>query len=283
MVRDDALGPRVVSASRRVDMVAGYRDELMETLERDWPPDRVHTLVVWTKVPPALASDRALTDFLSRYDQIFLHLTVTGLGGTVLEPFAPPWAESIAALPALIDFAHGTDRIRLRFDPLVEVETAAGETISNIGLFEEVVGAGARLGLRDVSTSWVTSYRKVSSRLRARGMRLVERDDARMEATWERVYALAGSMKVRIHACCVPGLPRSRCIDGELLSALHPKGRACSTRRAADQRPLCGCTESYDVGWYKSCPTGCVYCYGNPAVPPKGAGNGAAPFRPAGR
>jgi DNA repair photolyase len=251
-------------------MVAGYRDELIEILRRDWPPERVHTLVIWTKVPPALASDDTLSRFLTRYDQIFLHLTVTGLGGSVLEPHAPPWTESIAALPRLVDLARGPERVRLRFDPLMEVETARGGVISNLDLLDEVVGAGARHGVKDVSTSWVTLYRKVSSRLRARGMSVVDRDADGMKAVWDRVYAQAASLGVNLHACCVPGQARSRCVDGELLSALHPRGLACSTKRAADQRPLCGCTESFDVGWYKSCPTGCLYCYGNPAVPPKG-------------
>jgi hypothetical protein len=264
-----AGGPRVISASRRVDMVAGYRDELMEILRRDWPPERVHTLVIWTKVPPALASDGDLAGLLGRYDQLFLHLTVTGLGGTVLEPAAPPWRESIAAMPRLVDLARGPERIRLRFDPLVEVATADGGIVSNVELFGEVVGAGTRHGVREVSISWVASYRKVSSRLRARGMTLVERDAAAMKALWERVYSSAASLGVNLHACCVPGKPRSRCIDGELLGALHPRGLPCSTKRAANQRPLCGCTESFDVGWYKSCPTGCLYCYGNPSVPPR--------------
>ena len=257
---------KVVSASRRVDMVTGYRDELLGALKRDWPPERVHTVVIWTKNPPALAADRSLLETLSKYDQIFLHLTVTGLGGSALEPFAPPWRESIVSLPALVGFAGNPERVRLRFDPLVEVVTPRGDLISNVGLFEEVVGAALQCGVENVSTSWVTSYRKVSSRLAARGMKLLGKSESEMRDLWDGIRARAESMKVTLHACCVPGLPPSRCIDGELLSRLHPKGFACSTARAKDQRPLCGCTESFDVGWYKSCPTGCLYCYGNPAI-----------------
>lgn len=257
---------KVISASRRVDMVAGYRDELMELLRRDWPPERVHTVVIWTKNPPALASDVSLREFLSGYDQLFLHLTVTGLGGSDLEPHAPPRAESIASLSSLVDFVGDPERVRLRFDPLIEVQTPGGEIITNLNLFEEVAGEGRSRGIRNVSTSWVTSYSKVKSRLRARGIEILDKSEAELKAIWTDMRRRAESMDVALHACCVPGLPPSRCIDGETLNRLHPKGTLCSTARAKDQRPDCRCTESFDIGWYKSCPTGCLYCYGNPAV-----------------
>ncbi len=247
-------------------MVSGYREELVEILGRDWPPPRVHTLVLWTKNPPALAADRSLLSLLSSYDQVFLHLTVTGLGGTVLEPKAPPWGDSVAVLPELVKFAGAPRRVRLRFDPLIEVATAEGTLLSNIGMFEEVAGAGVKHGIRDVSVSWVTSYRKVNARLEARGMKIEDRTGAEMAGLFGDMGARAEAIGVTLHPCCVPGLPRSRCIDGELLNRLHPKGGVCSTKRAAGQRPLCGCTESFDIGWYKPCPTGCLYCYGNPAV-----------------
>jgi hypothetical protein len=247
-------------------MVSGYREELMEVLENDWPPDKVHTVVIWTKNPPALASDTALKVFLAKYDQVFLHLTITGLGGTPLEPAAPPWRDSVAALPALVDFVGNPARTRLRFDPLLKIKMPDGTAVSNASLFDQVVGGGVRCGIRDVSISWVTGYGKVSRRLASRGMEILGKDPVEMDRLWTYIYGRAEKMGVTLHACCVPGLLRSRCIDGELLTALHPKGYECSIRRAKDQRPLCGCTESFDVGWYKSCPTGCLYCYANPAV-----------------
>lgn len=265
---DSAL--KVISASRRVDMVAGYRDELMAILERDWPPERVHTVVIWTKNPPVMACDSPLKAFLSRYDQVFLHLTITGLGGSILEPATPPWREAVAALPDLVDFSGNPDRVRLRFDPLIEIESPTGGVISNLDLFEDVVGAAVECGIRNVSTSWVTSYRKVTSRLGSRDMKIRSKSGGEMEEMWTGVRARADALGATLHVCCVPGLPRSRCIDGDLLNRLHPSGLECITKRAKNQRALCGCTESFDIGWYKSCPMGCLYCYGNPA-PVEGA------------
>ena len=75
---------------------------------------------------------------------------------------------------------------------------------------------------------------------------------------------------LRLDACCVEGLPMSRCIDGPALEELHPKGERCSQAKASGQRPLCGCTASKDIGWYSQvCGGGCPYCYASPAkLPP---------------
>jgi len=64
--------------------------------------------------------------------------------------------------------------------------------------------------------------------------------------------------------CYKPGWPVSHCIDGELLTYLHPKGYRASTKHPAGQKNGCGCTASLDIGRYYACPHGCVYCYGNP-------------------
>jgi len=257
---------KVISASRRVDMVTRYRDEFLRLMAERWPQELAHTVVVWTKHPARLAEDGEILRFLSRYSQVFLHLTVTGLGGSVLEPGADDWRTSVAAIPELVRFCRSPERIRFRFDPLIEVETAAGEVISNVGMLEEVVAPAIEAGVRNVSTSWVTSYAKVTSRLASFDMRIRPRSRRDVVSLCEQAKARIERLGGVAHFCCVPGLPRSSCIDGRVLSGLHPGGLVCSTAKAGNQRPLCGCTESVDIGWYKSCKTGCLYCYANPAV-----------------
>ena len=264
--------PKVISASRRLDMVAGYPDELADTLTSRCPPEKTHTVVIWTKDPRNLFRHARLRSTLARYEQLFLHLTVTGLGATDLEPRVPPPGDVLALLPRLIELVGNPARLRVRFDPIVHILTPTGQEVCNLPYFEELAPVLAEHGLRDVTTSWMTIYQKVERRLERAGYRArqIGREEWQQEADW--MLAVAERHGLRVHGCCVEGWPRSRCIDGFLLTALHPRGLQASTRKAKGQRACCGCTESWDIGWYKKCPLGCRYCYANPVEHPPGLG-----------
>jgi DNA repair photolyase len=255
---------RVISASRRVDLVGGYPHLFAEILEAKCPPDQVHTVVIWTKDPRHLLAHRKLRATLGRYGQLFLHLTVTGMGASALEPRVPEPESVLALLPALIEFVGSPERIRIRFDPIVHVRLADGTEICNLKYFAELAPRLRELGLTDVTTSWLSLYPKVKRRLARIGAVALDPGPEvwREEAAW--LQRKAEEYGLRVHGCCVPGWPRSRCIDGDLLTRLHPRGEPASTRKAKGQRALCGCTESWDIGWYVKCLLGCRYCYANP-------------------
>lgn len=258
---------KVVSASRRTDMAATDPDGLTHVLVEKAPPSQTHTLVLWTKNPHNILYHPALSSQLIKYDQCYIHLTVTGLAGTVLEPNVPASTLVLSYLPQLIEFTHGPERINFRFDPIVHVRFANGSTLCNLPFFEQLAPVLQRFGIQHVTTSWVQIYGKVAKRLAARGITATDIS----QKTWEqeRVWLLdkAQEHHLELHGCCVPGMPRSHCIDGAMFNRLHPVGSyKATTTRASGQRVLCGCSKSLDVGWYKSCIHGCLYCYGNPQI-----------------
>ncbi|MBC7187527.1 MAG: DUF1848 family protein [Calditrichaeota bacterium] len=255
---------KVISASRRVDMVAGYPDELATILQDKFSPEEVHTVVIWTKNAANLLVHAPLRKVLSRFEQLYVHYSITGMGGTFLEPGIPPTEEALAHLPGVIELTRSPERVRLRFDPIVHLLLPDGQRYTNLPHFAAIAAACAELGVRDVSTSWLQVYRKVASRLRHAGIEPEEPSAEVWAEEARQVLEVAARFGLRVHGCCVPGWSPSRCIDGFLLTRLHPRGLACSTRRATGQRPLCGCTESIDIGWYKGCVGGCLYCYANP-------------------
>jgi len=153
----------VLSASRRTDLVACHPDYLIEKLET-YPPEKVHTLVVWTKNPLNMITPGQLHDVLSSYSQLYVHLTITGLGSTLLEPNIPPWKEVGNLLPGLVKMVKGPERITWRFDPLIEAEKE-GAKISNFELFPELAQEISKQGITSCRTSWVEPYRKVIRRL----------------------------------------------------------------------------------------------------------------------
>lgn len=251
---------KVISASRRTDLIRWYPDQFLNAMEK-YPPAEVHSIVIWTKDPATLIKNGKIRITLAAYDLIYIHYSITGMGGTPLEPGIPDTDKALSMISEVIEIAGGPDKVRLRFDPIVNLDIS-GEAYSNISSFEKIAANVSKQGIRDVSVSWVDDYRKVGRRLAENNMKIMEFDRTRQV---DYIYNTAGKYGLTVHACCEEGLPVSRCIDGQLLSDLHPKGERCSRAKAPGQRELCGCTKSIDIGWYSQvCFGACRYCYASP-------------------
>jgi hypothetical protein len=239
----------------------------------DLSPDTVHTVVLWSKdYTNLLGNSHGLKDLLASYDQLYLHFTVTGLGGTAIEPGVPPYPEALAQLPGLVAAAGDALRVSVRFDPVL-FWGEEGETRSNFPLFSEVAEAAAVQGIRDMRMSFAQWYGKAVRRAAARPFPFVVPSETELKSRAVELAAIAAARGLVLHACSqallagVPGLQPSACIDGALLERLHPRHEPASRRKDRGQREACLCTESKDIGSYtQACPHGCVYCYANPAV-----------------
>lgn len=251
----------VISLSRRTEPYF-FAQELARLLLSRYPPQRVHTVVVWTKFPQVVLN--TMREVLKKYDQVYVHLTITGLGGTPVEPRVPRPEETLSKLPELIDFLGDPRRLRVRPDPLVVIRRGK-EIFSNIEKAPEIIREAARAGARYFSSSFMELYPKVRRRLASLGFEAIELNLEERKKIWEILASAAAEEGATLYACCIPGWPVSRCIDGELLKALHPRGEICRTDKPKGQRPFCGCTHSIDLGWYSMrCPAGCLYCYAQP-------------------
>jgi DNA repair photolyase len=256
---------KLISASRRTELVAHYPDYLAERLER-LDPEQVHTVVLWTKDPTNILAHARLREALRRVGQVFLQWTITGLGGTCLEPNVPPASAQLGLLDDIAWSVGSAKRIHWRFDPLVAA-IRQSQRVTNLDhdLFRSMAEPMAKAGVPAVHTSFVCLYRKVARRLQETGLEFEDHPPAERQEFLSELEKLAGELEMRLMTCCEPGRPRQKCIDGELLMELHPSGEPCLTDRAKGQRELCGCTVSLDVGRYLPCPNQCVYCYAHPA------------------
>ena len=264
---------KIISASRRTELVAHYPDYLARRL-REVGPESVHTVVLWTKDPTNLLRHAGLREALSGVGQVFLHWTITGLGGTLLEPNVPPAERQLLLLDDVVSYLGDARRLRWRFDPLVSARLGE-QRASNVDLtlFDSIAGPMARAGVPVVHTSFVTMYRKVVTRLAREGIEFEEQDEAARRKFLGRMGEIAAAKGMALLTCCEPGFARQRCIDGELLQELHPGRLPCRTDRARGQRELCGCTHSLDLGRYLPCPNRCLYCYAHPQGEPAAAPN----------
>ena len=258
--------PRVIlSASRRTDLVRWYPEAILKALATRYPPARVHSIVLITKFPKAILAG-PLAQTLAQYGQCMAQVTITGWGGTELEPAVPTTEEALAALSPLLEFLGHPGRLRVRVDPLLRL--ADGR--ENVDEACSIMSKAAALGIKDFITSIVTSYPKVESRLAAAGLALAMWSPEERHKIVSTLLQTASALGVSLSGCCLPELPQAACIDGHALQALHPARLPCRLDHPQGQRPSCGCAHAIDLGWYGShpCPSGCLYCYANPKSSP---------------
>jgi hypothetical protein len=277
----------VISASRRTDLPAGHPGWLAEALARgevsfraprgrvrtiDLRPDSVHTIVLWSKdFSRLLAEESGLRSALRPYRQLYFLFTITGLGGSIVEPDGPIPAQAFKQIPPLVELAGDPRRVSLRFDPVVHWREG-GAVRHNLDFFEGLAAEASQNGIEDIRTSFAQWYGRTIRRARNKSFEFVDPPDEEKAALAARLAGIASSRGLRLHACAqdflsgIPGLFPSACIDGRFLAVLHPDGEPAREAKDRSQRPACGCTESVDIGSYaQACPHGCVYCYADPA------------------
>lgn len=258
--------PLVLSASRRTDMVRWYPGDLARALASRYPPQRVHSIVVVTKFPGAVL-EPPVADLLSQYEQVVVQATITGLGGSTLEPQVPPPEAALATLSRLVEFTGHPERVVLRVDPILHW-CRDGRVETNLDQFGDIASRAAASGVSLIKTSLVTPYPKAVRRLARAGFELVELAPDRRENALRRLEAEARANGMVLEFCCEPTRPPAACIDPVRLTRLHPRGLPARSDRPPGQRSTCACSHSVDLAWYSThpCPSGCRYCYANPVI-----------------
>ncbi|MCJ7680982.1 MAG: DUF1848 domain-containing protein, partial [Candidatus Aminicenantes bacterium] len=216
-----------------------------------------------------LTNRHGLRDVLAGYDQIYCHFTITGLGGTFIEPSVPDPDAALSQLDRLLALLQNPRRLTVRFDPVVFWREAGTEK-SNVPFFRSLASQLSRRGIQDVRFSMAQWY--VKSQRRADKADFTFKDlssSAKMEAA-SLLARTAQEWGLNLSACSqsfltdCSGIQPSACIDGRLLQSLHPRGEKASIARDRSQRSDCLCTKSIDIGSYtQPCPHPCLYCYAN--------------------
>jgi hypothetical protein len=280
------LMKKVVSASRRTDLVAFFPDWLSSVLEEEEAkvhgpsghtytvnlgPDVVHSIVLWSKnFRNVIENFHRLRDNLQKYDQIYLHFTITGLGETFIERDVPPYRAALEQLPDLVKIVGTPERITIRFDPVVYWKER-DSVCTNLHIFEKMASSLQKYGIKDIRISFAQWYRKAVKRAEKNGFRYIDPSEEEKLKGARYLIDVVQAWGFDLYSCSqnflteVLGIRPSSCIDGRLLQRLHPGKEPVSLAKDRSQRIECGCTESIDIGSYTQfCPHCCLYCYANP-------------------
>lgn len=272
----------IISASRRSDIPAFFSDWFMESIRAgfvDVPnpfnnqsyrvslrSEDVHSIVFWSKDYRPLLSH--LDELEQRDYRLMFHFTITGLP-CALEPYVPDSDIAIETLSYLMG-RYSPDHVIWRFDPIIFTDALQEDyhLQSFKALSRKLAGKVTHCYI-----SFLDIYKKVQGRLDKLARKgqmpqeLIGCFDpplARKKALAEKLIALAEAAGIELYTCCEdeliqPGLQKGHCIDGALLARLFPDRPPIS--QLAPSREGCGCYESRDIGSYKTCRHGCIYCY----------------------
>jgi hypothetical protein len=277
---------KVISASRRTDLVAFFPEWFASVLKKkeanvhgpsghtytvDLNPEVVHTIVLWSKNFKNMVENRAgLIDSLQKYDQIYCHFTITGLGDTFIEHGVPSYQTSLLQLEDLLEIVGTPDRVTIRFDPIIYWREG-GEVRTNLRLFEKMAPAIQKNGIKDLRISFAQWYKKAKKRAAKYDFSYVDPpieqklEDARFLVQVAREWGLNLLSCSQDFLTAIPEILPSSCIDGPFLQKLHPRREAVTHAQDRTQRAECRCTKSVDIGSYSQfCPHSCLYCYANP-------------------
>lgn len=275
---------KIISCSRRTDIPAFYYPWLQESLKRrfvlvqnpytnqstqvDLSPDKVHSIVLWSKNFGHVIND---PQYLKDYC-LYFQFTITGYSKKLEQNVI----DSIHAVKQMEVLAnrYSPNCINWRFDPIMlGVDIEKEPTPDKVGrarlkMFESLCQDISSFGVKRCTISFVSLYNAVESRLRKFDIHYLNLSEELQEKFASELVEIANKYGITIYSCAnpiienVPGVQKGHCIDGALLERLFQK--PVTHAKDTGQREACGCTKSIDIASYNlTCKHRCLYCYSN--------------------
>ena len=267
--------PLIISASRRTDLPgfhpAACKERILSKMQR-LRTRHLYGVVFWTRHVEPFLQGGPLHDLVRNHlDNPVVNLTITGHGGSVLEPGTPSTADTLKHLPALVHAFHDEPwRIRWRFDPLLRHFTTVAQ-------FERIATVMSRLDIPTCTFSFPAYFSlkgDLTGAFEAAGIPRWEADEKR--AFLVDLVAVATRLGIRLLSCAQPEnttlhpyIEPAQCIPRAVLEQGDPRGRPLTLEKDRSQRSKCRCITSEDIGDYETdrCLGGCVYCYSKAGGP----------------
>jgi hypothetical protein len=272
-----------VSASRRTEIPGLFARWFERRLQEGWveyipagPPRHVRRSIApphvthftfWSRWPRPFF--HALEHVLHIGYPVLWNVTITGLGRTPVEPYAPAIDKAVAALLDLSKIVPPA-AIQWRYDPVfLSTRFGAEHHVRTFSALAEAL----RGRVDRVTTSVVQLYgRRVEPDLRAYERQVGDRLETSPHAVAEllhRLREIATAAGIPFTLCCAPelraavGCEAAGCNAWAWATRVYPALSGHRPLRTRPTRPDCACSEEFDIGVYDTCVFGCRYSYGS--------------------
>ena len=269
----------IISASRRTDIPAFYSEWFYNRLQEGFVVTQnpfnanqktklrldssvVDAIIFWTKNP--LPMMPRLDELDASGIPYYFQCTLTPYGKDE-EPYLP--ADKSTLVEALKELSSrlGSERVIWRYDPIFFSEKYNMDFHRRA--FERCAGLLEGSVIRAVMSFLDMDYNntKAIQRIGIRDGSVAEKNEIAAfmaeSASRHGMSLETCAEEIDLDSC---GIQHGRCIDADLIERIS--GRRLKDKgkeKDKNQRLLCGCVASIDIGMYNTCRHGCAYCYAN--------------------
>lgn len=261
----------IISASRRTDIPAFYSEWFFNRIREKYvlvpnpfnpkmvskvslDPSVVDCIVFWTKNPlPMIDKLDRLHDY-----KYYFQFTLNPYGKDI-ENNLPSVSRRIDIFKRLADKV-GIEKVIWRYDPILTNEKY------NVDFHKEAF-AEIAFGLKDHTQrcmlGFIDHYQHIRQTVREYNINPLRKEEIDQMAlsfkdTIENYSIHLDTCTVKVDLSSM-GIPSGMCIDKELIEKIA--GYRIAAKKDKNQRHICQCVESIDIGTYESCLNGCIYCY----------------------
>ncbi len=267
----------IISASRRTDIPNYYSEWFFNRIKEGFlyvqnpmnprqiskiglSPEVVDCIVFWTKNPEPM---------LERLDELweykyYFQFTLTGYGKDI-ECNIPHKRDKMLDIFRKLSEKAGNKNVIWRYDPILFAGAYTEEY--HLRAFEQIAEA-----LSGYTRKCVISFADIyiKNKKQMEKLRAYELSEPELIEFSERIAGIAKAKGITVSSCAETidlsgcGIEHNCCIDRKLIEEIV--GCPIKVQKDKNQRAVCGCVESVEIGAYNTCPNGCKYCYANSSL-----------------
>ena len=263
----------ILSVSRRTDIPAFYSDWFFNRVKEGFLlvrnpmnihqlskvnilPDVVDCMVFWTKNPKPMLER---LNELNSYNYYF-QFTLNSYDKNI-EINVPEKKDIIKTFQKLSNMI-GRNRVVWRYDPIFL--TNEFNIDYHIKWFDYLAEKLSGYTNKCV-ISFIDLYKKTQKNLS--GINLIEMNEDLIAAISYEISNIASKYSMPVETCSEKidlskyNIKHGKCIDEQLIARIT--GKRIESAKDPNQRLICGCIKSIDIGAYNTCKHNCLYCYAN--------------------